>query len=33
MFTLKMSVCVYTQVLIFLKMSHTLKDIQKAETY
>lgn len=33
MFTLKMSVFVSTQVLIFLKMSLMLKDIQKAVTY
>lgn len=33
MFTLKMSVFVSTQVLTFLKMSLTLKDIQKAVTY
>lgn len=33
MFMLKMSVFVSTQVLIFLKMSLTLKDIQKAVTY
>lgn len=33
MFMLKMSIFVSTQVLIFLKMSLTLKDIQKAVTY
>lgn len=33
MFTLKMSIFVSTQVLIFLKMSLTLKDSQKAVTY